>query len=201
MSSLTVTSLWRKARSVLATVADLPVPDVVAFLFLVLPDDGSARPQGLEGVHHHGQGFVLHLNGVDAVGSGVPVGGQHRGHLLTVELDGIHGQHHLGVAHQGGHPGQVVLFQVLSGDNRQNARESQGFLGVDALDPGVGHWTAHDVQVEHPRELEVIDIVAFAPDEAWVLLAGDRVSHATDFGRCSRSHYALLSRSFLAADW
>ena len=184
-----------------APVADLPVPDVVAFFLFVFPDNGSVRLQGLEGIHHHRQRLVLHLHRANAIGSGVSVSGQHSGHLLPVELDGIHRQDHLGVAHQGGHPGQVVLFQVLSGYNRQNARESQGLLGVDAHDPGVGHWTTDDVQVEHPRELEIIDIVALAPDETGVLLAGDRVSHTADFGRCSRSHYALLSRSFSAADW
>ena len=96
-------------------VTDLPVPDVVALLLFILPDDGGVWLQGLERIDHNRQGIVLDLDRGDAVGGGVPVGGQHGGHLLPVELDGVHGQDHLGIAHQGGHPGQVVLLQVLSG--------------------------------------------------------------------------------------
>ena len=98
-----------------APVTGLPVPDVVALLLFVFPDDGSIRLQGFEGIDNHWQGIVVHLHRVDAVGGNVPVGGQNGGYLLPIELDGIHGQYHLRIAHQGGHPGQVVLFQVLSG--------------------------------------------------------------------------------------
>ena len=85
-------------------VAGLPVPDVVALLLFVFPDDSGVRLKGLEGVHHDGQRLVFHLDGADAIGGRVAVGGENGCHLLTVELDGVHGEHHLGVSHEGGHP-------------------------------------------------------------------------------------------------
>ena len=58
--------------------------------------------------------------------------------------------------------------------------------GVDLHDLRVGVRAAHDVQVQHARELDVVDVVALAADEARILLALHRVAHAADFGDVGR---------------
>ena len=43
--------------------------------------------------------------------------------------------------------------------------------GVDRDDPGVGERAAQDRAVEHPGQLDVVDVAALPADEAGVLLA------------------------------
>ena len=47
---------------------------------------------------------------------------------------------------------------------------------------------AHDVEVQHARELHVVDEIPAAADEPGVFLALDRVADATQL---YRTHYAL----------
>ena len=165
-------------------VARFPVPDEVRLLVraLVGAQDDGARLEGLEGVDDHGQGLVVDVHGRGAVGSDVARGGHDRGHLLRLVLDGIGGQHHLGVAGQGRHPVQAGLLQVGAGDDGEHAGDGQRLGRVDALDRCVGIRAAHDVQPQHARQDDIVDVLALATDEARVLLALDGVAHAPDFG-------------------
>src|SRR5207237_6503342 len=72
------------------------------------------------------------------------------------------------------HPGELVLRHQLAGHDRDDARDGGGGRGVDGLDPSVGVRAAEDDHVEHPRQHDVVEIVALAADEARVLgaLAG-----------------------------
>ena len=77
---------------------------------------------------------------------------------------------------------QAGLLEVGAGDHGQDARDLERLGRVDALDRGVGVGAADDVQPEHARQDDVVDVLARAADEARVLLALDRVAHAPDFG-------------------
>jgi hypothetical protein len=87
-----------------------------------------------------------------------------------------------------GHPVQVVFRHRFSGDHGENTRNFQRSLGVDGLDPRVGERAADDVQIEHARQLDVVHVMALAAYESRILLALDRVAHASDFGGRSRRH-------------
>ena len=151
-------------------IARLPVPDVVASL-LSVAHFGRPRLQRLERVHHHRQRLVLDLDRGDAVGRGVAAGGDHGGDLLRLVLRRYQSAAPSAVAHQCRHPGQAVLVQVLAGDHGEHAGHFERAVGVDPRDPRVGIGAAHDVEVEHPRQLDVVDVIALAVDEARVFLA------------------------------
>ena len=53
--------------------------------------------------------------------------------------------------------------------------------GVDLRDPRMRKRTADDVEIDHSRQLDVIDIMAFAAEEPWILFTLDRVPHTSDF--------------------
>ena len=143
---------------------------------------GRARLQRLEGVHDDGQRVVLDLHRLDAVGRGVAVGRDDGRDLLRLVHDLLGRQHHLRVRHQRRHPVQVVLLERLAGDDGEHARDLQRLRWVDLHDLRVREGAPHDVHVEHPRQLDVVHVVALAAEEARVFLALDRVAHAADFG-------------------
>jgi len=76
---------------------------------------------------------------------------------------------------------EVVLGQVLTRDHGQHARHGERLRRVDLLDVRVGERAPDDVEIQHARKLDVVDIGALAADEAWVLLPLDRMPHASDF--------------------
>ena len=178
-------------------VAHLPVPDVVGLLLPVLAHQGRPGLQRLEGVDHHRQGLVLHLlgQGVHAVEGRFPRLGDDRGHLLPLEQDLAHGQHHLPVARQRGHPGEAGLVQVLAGDHRDNPGNRQRRFFADRADPGMGIRAAHDAHVEHARKHDVVQIPPGALDEARVFLALDALAQ----GSLSDRHQSLPPRVFGSA--
>jgi hypothetical protein len=97
-------------------VAGLPVEDVVVGApGQVIADDGRPGVKRAMRVHHRGQRLVLHVDHLEGVPGRVAVLGHHERHLLALEADLIGGQHGLGVAGQGGHPGQVPGGQGLTG--------------------------------------------------------------------------------------
>ena len=77
---------------------------------------------------------------------------------------------------------QAGLLEVGAGDDREHARDLEGLGRIDALDGRVGVRAADDVQPQLAGQVEVVDVLAGAADEARVLLALDGVTHAPDLG-------------------
>ena len=170
-------------------VAGFPVEDAVVLLVLLVgPQDRRSREQGLERIDDDRQRVVIDLDRLDAVGCRVPIGRDHGGHFLRLVHYLLGGQHHLGVRHEGRHPVQVVLGQGLAGDHRQHSGDLQRLVGVDGLDLRVRERAAHDVHVQHAGELDVVDVVAPAADEARILLALHRVPHPAHLRARLRFH-------------
>ncbi len=169
-------------------VSRLPVPDVVRFL--VVAHFRRALRQGLERIHDHRQRLVLDFDGGDAVGRRVAARGHDRRDLLGLVLHGVDRKHHLLVGHQGRHPGEAVLVQVLARDHRGDARRRQRFRRIDLDDLRVGVGTSDDVEVQHSRKLDVVDVVSLAADETRVFLTANGVSEPATF-----NHWILPSSS------
>ena len=163
-------------------VARFPVPDVVVLLVRapVGTEDERVGLERLVRVDDDRQRLVVDEDGGDAVGGGVAGGGDDRRDLLRLVHDGVHREHHLHVAGQRRHPVELVALQVLAGDHRGDARDLERLGGVDRLDRRVGVGAPDDVEPELARQVDVLDVLALAADEARVLLALDRVAHATD---------------------
>ena len=166
------------------TVARFPVPDVVVGLVraAVRAEDERVRLQRLVRVDDDRQRLVVDEDGGDAVGRDVPGRRDDRGDLLRLVHDRVGRQHHLLVAGQRRHPVEAGLLEVGAGDDREHAGDLERLGGVDALDRRVGVRAADDVQPELAGQVEVVDVLAGAADEARVLLALDRVAHAPDLG-------------------
>ena len=176
-------------------VARLPVPDVVVGLaFLVGAEHRRIVLERLEGVHDGRHGLVFDLDRGHSVGGRIARGCDHPGHLLRLVHHGVRGEHHLGVRHEGRHPVQPVRLQVLAREHGEHAGNLERLGGVDVLDFAVGDGAPDDVQPEHPRQREVVDVVALALQEARVFLALHGVAHAADLGGCSRCHQSPLPR-------
>ena len=160
------------------------MPDVV--VLLLLPAVGSKHGRvGLECLVRVGddrQRLVVDEDRRHAVGRGVARRGDDRGDLLALVHDGVGREHHLHVAGQGRHPVELVALEVLAGDHRQHARDLERLAGVDALDRRVRIRRAGDVEPQLAGQVDVVDVLAGAADEARILLALDRVAHATDLG-------------------
>ena len=179
-------------------VADLPVEDMVrmaarpvsAILLVldVLAQDRRVLVHRLERIDDDGQGLVLDLDQVRGVGGDIAVGRDDEGDLLVLEQDLAVGEHHLDVAGKGRHPGQIDALEVLGGEHREHARHGLGLGGVDLHDAGVGMARAMEVAVHHARQLDVVDVIAFALGEAHVLDALALAAHALKlFGALERS--------------
>ena len=163
-------------------VARLPVEgEVVLLVFLVLAQHRRAGCDRLQRVDHHRQRLVIDLDRVGAVGGDIALGGDHRAHLLRLVHHFVGRQHHLRVGRDGRHPVQLVFLERGAVDHRKDAGDLQRLRGIDLLDPRVRVRAAHDVHVQHPGQLDVVDVVALAADEARVFLALHGVTHAADF--------------------
>ncbi len=153
-------------------VAGLPVEAVVVGLALeVGADDRRVRREGRADVDDRFEDLVLDVDQLEGVASGVAVLGHHEGDLLPLEPHLVGGQDGLHVVGQGRHPRQPLRGQVGAGDDGLDLGVGLGRGHVDADDLGVRHRRAQDREVQHPRQLHVVDVLAHAPDEARVLLA------------------------------
>ena len=184
MSSSIRTSAAASAASAFAR-----SPDSQCQMWLVCLSGGAVRAEDegvllerLVRIDDDRQRLVVDEDRGDAVGGGVAARRDDRRDLLALVHDGVGRQHHLHVAGEGRHPVELVALQVLAGDDRGDARDLQRLRAVDRLDLRVGVRAADDVEPEHARQDEVVDVLAGAADEPRILLALDRVAHAPDFG-------------------
>ena len=153
-------------------VAGLPVEAVVVGLALeVVADHRCVRRQRLAYVDDRRQDVVLDVDQLERVARGVAVLRHHERDLLALEPHLVGREHGLHVVGQGRHPGQALRGQVGAGDHRLDLGVGLGGARVDADDLGVGDRRAQDREVQHALELDVVDVLAHAADEARVLLA------------------------------
>ena len=162
-------------------VAVLPVVDVVIGLpFLLVADHGRAGFHRLLRRDDGRQRVVVHVDQLERVDRRVGVLGDDRRDLLSLEPHLVGGQDRLCVAGERRHPGQVVLGHQLAGDHRDDAGCGRRAGGVDRVDLRMGVRAAEDRHVQHPRQDDVVDVVALAADEPVVLLAADAVADPAD---------------------
>jgi len=74
------------------------------------------------------------------------------------------------------------LTVLSGGDDREHARHLQRLLAIDRFDPRMRMRRAHEVAMQHARQLQVVDIVALALGEADVLDALALAAHAFESG-------------------
>jgi hypothetical protein len=167
-------------------VSGLPVVyAVVGLTLLVVADDRGVGLQRPLRRGHPRQRLVADLDELERVVRHVRVLGDDAGDLLALHADLVGGEHGLRVAGQGRHPGEVVLGEQLARHHRDDARQRLRRRGVYRVDASMGELRAQDRHVQHPRELDVVDVVAAALEEALVLLALDAV---TDHRVLSAAH-------------
>ena len=155
------------------------VGDAVVGLALVVADDGRIGIERLLRVHDRRQRLVVDLDQLQRVLGDVAVLGDDEGDLLALEADLVGGQHSLRVVGQRRHPGEVVTEQGrtrdalehLARDDRDDAGQRLGRRRVDRQDARMRERAAQDRAVQHAGQVDVIDVVALAPDEALVLHA------------------------------
>ena len=178
-------------------VADLPVEDVVrvfarpvgalGLVLDVLAQDGRVRVHRLERVDDDRERLVLDLDQVRGVGGDIAVGRDDEGDLLVLEQDLAVGEHHLDVAGEGRHPGEIDALEILGGQHRKHPRHGLGLRRIDLDDARVRMARAMEVAVQHARQLDVVDVVAAPLREAYVLDALALAAHALKlFGALER---------------
>ena len=139
--------------------------------------------EGLLRRAHRRQRLVVDLDQLERVLRDVRGLRHHRRDLLALEANLVRYEDGLGVAGERRHPGEVVLRHQLAGHDRHDARKLLGARGVDRVEARVRERAAQELEVEHARQLDVVEVVALAADEAGILLARDGVADATDLGR------------------
>ena len=162
---------------------------------------GAPSSRAANGVEHDRQLLVDDLDQVAGVLGDVAVLGDHSRDRLAVVahlLDRDHVLHDRAGAERGQR--RRVRGDVLAGDDADDARQRLGLRGVDRDDPRVRVRAADDRGMEHPGELDVVEVPALAAEEARVLdpvqalaepaarhVARRAVSRATlaAFGSCS----------------
>ncbi len=155
-------------------VSGLPVVDlVVGLVFLVVADHGRGRIERRLRADQDRKRVVVHVDQLERVVRDIRVLGDHTGDLLALHAHLVGGEHGLRVAGERRHPGEVVLGEELTGDDGDDARELGRSRRVDRVDLGVRERAAQDRHMQHVRELDVLDVVAAARDEARVLDALD----------------------------
>ena len=180
-------------------VARFPVVDEVGGLpLLVVADQGGVVLERLLRRREGRQRLVLDVDQLQRVFRHVRGLGDDRRHLLALEAHLVGGEHRLGVARERGHPREVVLRHQLARDDGDDARQRLRPGSVDRDDAGVCEGAAQELQVEHPRKRDVVDVVALAADEALVLLALDRVAEPANL---RRRHHDPPSFACVAAAW
>ena len=73
-----------------------------------------------------------------------------------------------------------MLGEKLPGDDGDDARNRLGPGRVDRLDARVSKRAPEELEVEHPRERDVVEVVSPSADEAGILDALDGVTDSAD---------------------
>ena len=161
-------------RRVDVAVAEHPLEALVPGL--VHPGGGLVQ-RGPD-VQHRRQRLVVHVHGVDRVRRGVAVPGHHAGHRLAhvADLVGGHRRVRRDDDVRGDRPGArqaaLLVGEVRAGERGDHAGDLERAAHVDAGDPGVREWAAHEGDVQHPGQDDVVGPVGLAGDQPGVLLAG-----------------------------
>ena len=137
----------------------------------ILAQDRRAVCERRLGVVDRRQLLVVDLDQLDRIGRDVAVVGDHEDDLLVLEQHLAVGEHRLDVARERRHVVQVEGLQVLGREHGAHARERLGLRDIDRPDARVAVLAAHEVAEQHARQLQIVDVVALALDEADVLLA------------------------------
>ena len=132
---------------------------------------GASGSSALRALTTAGSDVVLDVDELEGVARGVVVVGDDERDLLALEADLVGREHGLGVGRQRRHPREAEALEVLAGDDRLDLGVLQGGGGVDGDDPRVRDGAAQDRRRAACRQLDVVDVVALAADEARVLLA------------------------------
>ena len=181
VSSETILSACANAGVRRLLVARLPVVDVVVGLpLLLVADQGRAVRLRLVRRDDDPEWLVVDVDQLERVLGDVGVGRDHRRDLLALEPHLVGDEHRLRVPRKRRHPRQVVLCHQLAGDDRDHALERLRRRGVDPVQLRVGVRAAQDRHVQHPGQMDVVDVVAGAADEAVVLHAPDAVTDPSD---------------------
>ena len=153
-------------------------------VFLVLDVLAQHRRIGvhrLERVDDDRQLLIFDLDEIGGVRRDIAIGGDDEGDLLVLEQNLAVGEHHLHIAGQCRHPGEIDAFQLLGGEHRDDARHGLGLRRVDALDARMGAARAVKIAVQHAGQFDVVDIIAAPLREAHVLDALSLAAHALQF--------------------
>ena len=183
----TTTSAPSMAASVPGLVADRPLEhDVVRGVLVELR---GARLDRLLRIDDRRERLPVDRDGLDGVvGLGLGLGDD-RGDAFAGPLDVVRGEDPrrvdvvLDARAAAGRPGhrQRVVRDVGADEDRDHARHRLGGARVDRADVGVRVRAAQDGHVGHRLELDVVEVAAFAGDEARVL--GPLDGLADDVGR------------------
>ncbi len=156
---------------------------------------------------HHLQRLVVHVDEGGGVLREVAIVRQDGGHRLAGEQDALAREARKG----GALPGRVgrvatdrrgVLGQLCPGDDPMDAWGGLGRGGVDGADAGMRHGAAHEGDLQHAGQDDVVDVVRLAKQEAGILRALDPRTHEgaasgavrLDPGRCDVNHRRVPPR-------
>jgi hypothetical protein len=157
------------------------VVDVVPLLALLLvADHRRTLGEGLLGRGDRLERLVVDVDQLDGVLGDVRRLRDDGRDLLPLEAHLVRGENGLCIAGERRHPGQVVLGEELARDHGDDARESLGARGVDRRDARVGVRAAQELEVEHARQRQVVEVLAPPLQEAGVFEALDGVADAAD---------------------
>ena len=167
-------------------VADRPVEHPVVGSHLM---DLGLGFHGIGHVHNMRQHAVADLHR-SRRGLGLLLGlGHHHGDMvadianLALGEDrmraGLHGRAVLGVDHPAAdQSADLVLGDVLAGEDADHAGHLLRLGGVDRLDRGMGMRAAHEIGVGLLRKIDVVGVLALAGDEAVIFLALDACANS-----------------------
>ena len=128
------------------------------------------------------QRLVVDVDQAGAVLGGVARLGDDHGERLPDEADGVGGQRQRDIAQCFGHGAlgrRHPTRDVGAGEHPDDARDGSRGIRVDASDAGVGVWAAHEDGVQAAGLADVVDVGAFAAQQAWVL---DALAARADVG-------------------